>query len=184
MDRLTINVAGLLQEPSGTTRRLEVEGYLPNWEDISLVTPIEGAIELVRAGKGIVVRSDLDTTIELTCCRCLDVFEEDVHVRFDEMYYPQFDLATGKALRLEYDDIEAEFIIGNVDRFDLSETIRQHVEISRPFMPRCQPGCLGICAECGAERNVSQCNCAAEAPDIRMAPIKEMLQQMGQDRPA
>ena len=184
MDRLTINVAGLLQEPSGTARRLEVEGYLPSWEDISLVTPIEGVIELVRAGKGIVVRSNLDTTIELTCCRCLDAFDEDVHVQFDEMYYPQIDLGTGKAMRPEHDEIEAEFIIENVDRFDLSETIRQHVEISRPLMPRCQPSCLGICAECGADRNLARCDCVADAPDIRMAPIQEMLQQMNQDRPA
>ena len=184
MDRLTLNVAGLLQEASGASRRLEIDGFLPRWEEISLVAPICGAIELVRAGKGIVVKSDLYPTIELSCSRCLEAFDQDVLVQFEEIYYPVFDLATGKALRLEFDDIEPEFLIENVDRLDLSEAVRQHIEISKPLMPRCQPDCLGICPECGADRNHSLCTCEEETFDVRMAPIREMLQQMGQERPA
>lgn len=184
MDRLALNVAGLLQETSGTSRRLEIEGFLPRWDGISLVAPIEGAIELVRAGKGIVVRSDLQAAIELTCCRCLDAFAADVLVQFEEMYYPLVDLATGMALRLEYDDIDPEFLIENVDQFDLSDAVRQHIEISQPLMPRCQPECLGICPECGADRNSSLCTCVEETPDIRMAPIQEMLRQMERERTA
>lgn len=184
MDSLTLNVAGLLQENSGTSRRLEVDGFLPQWDEISLVLPIEGGIELIRAGKGIIVRSDLCTTIELSCCRCLDAFVQDVLVQFEEIYYPVFDLATGQALRLEFDDIESEFLIENVDRLDLSDTVRQHIEVSKPLMPRCQPGCLGICPECGVDRNDSLCSCEEEKFDVRMAPIQEMLQRMGQKRPA
>ena len=184
MDRLTINVAGLLQEASGTSRRLEIDGFYSGWEEISLVGPVKGVIELCRAGKGIVVRSDLYTTIELTCCRCLETYGQEVHVNFDEIYYPLFDLATGKAMRLEYDDIDSEFLIENVDRFDLGEAVRQHIEISQPLMPRCQSDCLGICPECGADRNSLLCNCDESVVDIRMAPIQEMLQQMGQNRSA
>ncbi len=184
MDRLTLNVAGLLQDVSGTLRCHEIEGFLPNWRDISLVTPIEGTIELARAGKGIVVRSDLHATIELLCCRCLDAFDEDVLIQFEEMYYPVFDLATGKAIRLDHDDIDSEFLIESVDRLDLSEAVRQYIEIGQPLMPRCQPDCLGICPECGGDRNNSFCKCVDETPDVRLAPLQDMLQKMGQERPA
>ena len=184
MDRLTLNVAGLLQATSGTSRHIEIDGFHPRWEEISLVKPIRGAVDLVRAGKGIVVSSDLCATIELSCCRCLEAFDQDVLVQFEEMYYPVLDLATGKALRLEFDDIDSEFLIENVDRLDLSEAVRQHIEISKPLMPRCQPECLGICPECGADRNSSLCTCEAEAIDVRMAPLQEIIRQMGQKRPA
>ena len=184
MERLTINVAGLLQEASGTARRLEIDGFNPHWDEIALVTPIAGNLELCRAGKGIVVRSSLVTTLELTCCRCLEPYDQRIPVNFDEVYYPLFDLATGRALRLEYDDIDSEFLIENVDRLDLTEAVRQHIEISQPLMPRCQPDCLGICSECGADRNSLLCNCEEQAVDIRMAPIQEMLQQLGQNKSA
>lgn len=182
MDRLTLNVAGLLQEASGMTRRLEIDGFFPDWDEISLVTPIRGAIELTRAGKGIVVRSNLSTTVELSCCRCLDAFDDEILVQFEEMYYPVFDLATGQALRLEFDNIDSEFLIENVDQLDLSEAVRQHIEISKPLMPRCQSECLGICPECGADRNSSLCACVDETLDVRLAPIQEMLRQMEQKR--
>lgn len=182
MDRLTLNVAGLLQEASGALRRLEIDGFFPDWDEISLVAPISGAVELARAGKGIVVRSDLRTTIKLSCCRCLDTFDHKVLVQFEEIYYPVFDLATGQALRLEFDNIDSEFLIENVDQLDLSEAVRQHIEISKPLMPRCQPECLGICPECGADRNSDLCACVEETFDVRLAPIQEMLQQMEQKR--
>ncbi len=182
MDRLTLNVAGLLQEASGAPRCLDIDGFLPDWDEISLVAPICGAVELVRAGKGIVVSSNLRATIELACCRCLDAFDHEVPVQFEEMYYPTFDLATGQALRLEFDNIDSEFLIENVDQLDLSEAVRQHIEISKPLMPRCQPECLGICPECGADRNSSSCACVEDTFDVRLAPIQEMLQQMEQKR--
>ena len=182
MDRLTLNVAGLLQEASGASRRLEIDGFFPDWDEISLVAPTCGAVELARAGKGIVVRSELCATIELSCCRCLDAFDHDVLVQFEEIYYPVFDLATGQALRLEFDNIDSEFLIENVDRLGLSEAVRQHIEISKPLMPRCQPECLGICPECGADRNSDLCACVEETLDVRLAPIQEMLHQMEQKR--
>ena len=53
MDRLTLNVAGLLQEASGISRRLEIDGFFPDWDEISLVTPIRGAVELARAASSL-----------------------------------------------------------------------------------------------------------------------------------
>ena len=185
MERLTVNVAGLLQEATGSARRLVVDAFYPGWEDVTFVAPVEGVIELVRAGKGIVVRSELATTLELTCCRCLGAYAHELRVSFDEMYYPQFDLATGSPLRLEHDAIDPEFLIENVDRFDLSEAVRQHVAIGQPLMPRCRRDCRGICPECGVDRNATVCNCPVEeALDPRFAPLQEMARHVRHDRPA
>ena len=185
MEGLTVNVAGLLQEATGSSRRVVVDGFYPGWEGVTLVAPLTGSIELVRAGKGIVVRSELSITLELACSRCLGAYAQDLRVRFDEMFYPRIDLATNSPLRLEYDDIDHEFLIENVDRFDLSEAVRQHVEISQPLMPRCRRDCRGICPACGINRNETVCDCAeTEAFDPRYAPIQEMLRQTRHDRPA
>ena len=185
MERLTINVAGLLQEATGSSRRVVVDGFYPGWEDVTPVAPLAGVIELVRAGKGIVVRSDLSITLELTCCRCLGAYDHNLHMRFDEMFFPRFDLATGSPLRLEHDDIDEEYLIENVDRFDLSEAVRQYIEVNQPLMPRCRRECRGLCPGCGVDRNTSVCDCAVEeAVDPRFAPIQEMLERVRHDRPA
>lgn len=184
MEHLVINVAGLLQEATGASRRVLVADLVPDWPELAVVSPIQGHVELCHAGKGIVVRSHLSAKIELTCCRCLEPYDQNVRVSFEELHYPRFDLATGKALRLEHEDIDAEFLIDNVNRFDLTESVRQHVVIGLPLMPRCHSGCLGICPDCGANRNETVCACPEDRVDVRMEPFREMLEHMAQNRSA
>ena len=46
---------------------------------------------------------------------------------------------------------------------DLGEPINDAVVMDTPFVVLCKPDCRGLCPVCGANLNVEQCDCAAQA---------------------
>ena len=42
---------------------------------------------------------------------------------------------------------------------DISETVRQYCDISRPMNPVCGNSCKGICPKCGTNLNQLTCDC-------------------------
>jgi len=47
----------------------------------------------------------------------------------------------------------------NDGEVDLEPMVRDAVLLELPQAPLCQPGCLGLCAGCGANRNLEPCTC-------------------------
>ena len=37
--------------------------------------------------------------------------------------------------------------------------MREQFVLSIPYAPLCKDDCLGLCAQCGADRNVAPCGC-------------------------
>jgi uncharacterized protein len=51
-----------------------------------------------------------------------------------------------------------------------------------PMAPICDPGCRGICPQCGKNLNEGPCACAAEPPDTRWAKLADLLERRPIDR--
>ncbi|MBN2301470.1 MAG: DUF177 domain-containing protein [Lentisphaerae bacterium] len=48
---------------------------------------------------------------------------------------------------------------------DLTADMREAILLAFPAYPVCAPGCKGLCAQCGANLNISSCSCSR--PDDR-----------------
>jgi len=57
------------------------------------------------------------------------------------------------------------------DLLDLEEMVLDCLFAALPVLPLCQPGCLGICPQCGSDRNVSPCTCREPLGDQRWAAL-------------
>ena len=68
---MQVNVVQLLKAPIGTTRSYQVDETVDIASSESIV---QGEIKLVYTGRGILVEGTLQTTIEVTCSRCLSLF--------------------------------------------------------------------------------------------------------------
>jgi uncharacterized protein len=66
------------------------------------------------------------------------------------------------------DDEEAYVLDG--DFLDLRPLIRDAVVLELPLAPLCKEDCLGLCVQCGADRNLDPCDCEAPA-DPRWATL-------------
>ena len=174
-DSLQFNVAGLLTGPKGGTRSYEL--YIPVSEldqlddGFDVVAPFRGNARLLWTNERILVLVSGDTAIAMQCSRCLEPFEQPVHVEIEEAFIPTVDLATGQLLQTDAEDEDEALLINEHHILDLSEILRQSILLALPMTPLCKPDCKGFCPVCGANLNVESCTCQTEEVDPRWAAL-------------
>ena len=95
------------------------------------------------------------------CDRCLQTFQQredaDLHT-----YLAPLHERKKKTLRdvddLVQEDMEFSFYEG--DRVDLSEILREQLELHEPMKHLCREECLGLCQRCGKNLNDGPCGCS------------------------
>lgn len=174
---MQINVAQLLKWPVGTTRIHPVDTDQPLQldDDGNVFVVTGGRVRLDRIPSGILVRGDAEGTLDLECGRCLELFTAPLRVHFEEEFTPSVDVLSGAPLPAPEDDLL--FSIDQNHILDLSEAIRQNVIASLPINPICSASCAGLCATCGANRNLNPCTCAddQEDEDLPFAALRSLL---------
>ena len=186
-DSLQFNVAGLLTGPKGGTRSYEL--YIPVSEldqlddAFDVVAPFRGSARFLWTNERILVLVSGDTAVVMQCSRCLETFEQPVHVEIEEAFIPTVDLATGQPLQTGDEDEDEALLIDEHHILNLSEILRQSILLALPMTPLCRPDCKGFCPVCGANLNVETCTCEVEDIDPRWAALSLFLEK-DQDEPA
>jgi uncharacterized protein len=82
--------------------------------------------------------------------------------------------AVGEVLELFEDPpVEGETYPLVHDEVDLEPLARETVVLELPQAPLCREDCLGLCPECGADRNEGTCSCAPPL-DPRWAALDDL----------
>ena len=164
---MQFNVSGLLKEPSGSTRKFDLDGtakapgaivVVDSIWDRSSGMHIAGSVAMMRTDVGIWVRASLSCEVVCACSRCLMAHPRVIDLSIDEEFYPEGSLA-----RLDDAD-ETQFIsVDNV--LDLLPAMQQYAALGIPMNPLCRYDCAGMCYGCGVNSNVTTCSCAAQLSD-------------------
>jgi len=172
---LQFNVAQLLKQPINATRAYDLTDVaLPNLPDnLVLRQPLAGHIKLTKSGEAILVTGNLHTALSLPCTRCLTPVDVPVSVEIEEIFTPTVEVTTGIKLKIE-EDADPATLISDAHVLDLSEVIRQNLYLDQPSKVLCRPDCLGICPQCGQNRNEVACTCADDPIDSRWADLLAM----------
>jgi uncharacterized protein len=125
-ETMLYNVAQLMKAPVGTSLEYAIhEEDVQLDEDLKVIGPLDGHVRIRRLNQGLLVDGWVDLTLELTCNRCLAVYEYPMHVPYMEQFYPTVDIITGMPLPpIEEEDV---FPIDDHHLVDLTEAIRQNV---------------------------------------------------------
>jgi|GEM_PF-317544 len=150
---LTFDVSDLIRADVGQSREfhLEVsEDFDP--KDFVLTSDIVTDIVFMKTESGISVQlEDFTYTVNMTCCRCLKVFEQEVVIP----------LAQREFLFLRPKDIADVEDIYTTDlkrmEVDLRNMFRQEILLHFDAFPVCSPSCRGICPVCGKDLNKAKC---------------------------
>lgn len=94
-----------------------------------------------------------------TCRRCLRPVEGKLEVPVRERFEERF--------------VEDETYPLAHSQIDLGPMARDTVMLELPRAPLCREDCLGLCPECGADRNEGACSCEAPA-DPRWAALDQL----------
>jgi uncharacterized protein len=122
-------------------------------------------------GAEIRIRGDLATRLEASCDRCLGAVEIPVSRDFDLFYRPLQSIAQEEEIEIPADEMEIGFYSG--DGIELADVAIEQVILSVPMKVICGAECRGLCPVCGANRNLTRCECAPPQHDSPFASLKE-----------
>ena len=172
---MQFNVAELLKKPVGATRSHQLEETSLPMEEGSPIRVV-GCLGFTRTDRGVWVQGDLEASVLNVCSRCLSDFAQTLTLSMDEQYLPIVDARTGAPLPSSGPEGEDAALRINAHHIlDIQEVTRQLMVTALPLKPLCRSGCLGICLQCGLNRNEKLCRCAEERENPGLRPLLELL---------
>ena len=150
-------------------------------------TPVhaEGRADLVEEHHGkrkiiqdIRLRGHLDTSLEVSCARCLEPVVHEVKREFDLLYRP---LGTDAGRdELSVTDAEAEISYYQGEGLLLEDVLREQILLAVPLKTVCREDCHGLCPHCGKNLNEGACSCAGQIRDPRWNALKDIREKLEQ----
>ena len=125
--------------------------------------------------KGIVqtdVKGTISARIALECTRCLQKIEQDLEFSFDAAFIGAEYYTEAKEAELKDADLDVSMLEGN--EIDLTELAREQILLNLPEQVFCSEDCKGLCENCGANRNLINCNCEEKEIDPRWSALKNL----------
>lgn len=100
------------------------------------------------------------------CDRCADELKKDFSLNVKKIVVEE--------LQNENDD--DNYIVVKNRTLDLKELVYEEVSLSLPTKVLCKEDCKGLCAQCGANLNVSKCDCKKDV-DPRLSALLQLLDE-------
>jgi uncharacterized protein len=106
--------------------------------------PVDLDLRIEAVMEGVLVTGEARVSLEGECVRCLEPIDDEVDVRFQELFLYDDQGTDGG----DPDDDEVSML--EDDLLDLEPLLRDAVVLALPFQPLCEDDCPGLCTECGA----------------------------------
>lgn len=148
------------------SEHIDLKQLLTQQHDILDVDKIKVHYGIEVSGDKYIVTGHGDTVARFECARCLQHFEQRLHIPFEDVF-------TYNEAAAEEDD---DLILLSEPVVDLRPHIEEHLILGFPFIPLCKEDCQGLCAICGQDKNVELCQCKDERIDPRLEGLRVLLE--------
>ena len=116
--------------------------------------------------KRLFIQGETEVTIAIPCDRCLTDVDKEFSIVIDK----ELDLTNqNEEKRMD----ETDYMVGT--NLDVDKLIFGEILVSWPMKVLCKDDCKGICKRCGANLNITECQCQKTEPDPRMAAIQDIF---------
>lgn len=143
-----------------------------------IAEPFSAVIRVVPHADGCTVEGTLRGSLVLSCDRCVEEFTYPVTAEFHEFEaYPGGDSRNDASIDVPGDasnDVWWVVAKDGLHYLDVAGFLWEQFQLALPEKPLCTVLCRGICAECGANKNLDECQCAASGSDPRLAAFRSM----------
>lgn len=144
---------------------------LKDQSETRLVTPVKVAMEHYRSENDLFFDGMLISDAEGICSRCLKEYRFKLEKKFSFVLTPDT-LPINKYRELNSDELGLSSYTG--DEVDLAPLIQEQTILALPIRPLCSDECLGLCPDCGADRNEAECSCGESSGDQRMGVFRNL----------
>ncbi len=121
----------------------------------------------------VVVEGEFAGIAEVECDRCLQPLELPISSDFRLEYVTAETYKSLETTELAQEDLALSIFDGEF--VDVDDIVREQLLLAIPTHAICQENCKGFCPVCGANRNVTDCDCNATEIDPRWKGLKELV---------
>lgn len=120
-------------------------------------------------------------TAEFACSRCVEPYPFANSATFHLRFRPRPEVSEeNEDVEITPDQLDVEFYTERSAR--LRDLAAEQVHLAIPMKPLCDENCLGLCPNCGANRNREGCKCEASVVDERWGALREMREQLAKKK--
>ena len=144
-------------------------------ESVKTTSPLHAALNIRTVGSEVLVNGFLEGEVELLCSRCLNTYTMSVRTQINVVYEPSEVINKEEHHKLKSDELDTGFYKN--DTVDTDEVLVEQLLLNLPMKPLCSPECKGICPKCGADLNMSSCDCSVSEIDTRLKVLEQLLKK-------
>lgn len=144
--------------------------------ECEFAAPIHIRLQAARIGELVEVDGEFQTSLRLTCGRCLKQFLSPLQAGFALTYTQATSAAdSGGGFKRAPAFAEEAGLMGfRGDTVDVRDGIQEQVILSLPFRPLCGEACRGLCPHCGADLNQGPCSCPPASADSAFGALRKL----------
>lgn len=158
-------------------RRGSVELNLEEYDEsgeLSVDGPVAYDLRITRLGSTVTIVGHLEATLRAPCNRCATRVEVPVNRSFEAVFVTADTGETDGGVKLDEDDLDLDYYQGGV--IDGLRLLAEQIFLELPMKLLCTEDCKGLCAQCGADLNQTDCDCEPEG-DPRWGDLKALRDQ-------
>ena len=133
-------------------------------EALSFQAPVRVQLQVNNTSKAMLVNGTIHTELQAMCGRCLESFVYPLNLSFQDEWVFRT-LATD-------DQLETALLLDK-DEIDIKDRILEQIVVALPMKFICSAECQGLCPTCGANRNLTPCDCGEGVRDPRLAALEK-----------
>jgi len=137
--------------------------------ELRLIEPVKVKGQVLRKSGEVELRGELHTKTAIPCSRCLKEVEQPIAVSFAERFATSAAWQGEEQHELSADDLDLGVV---KDAVELDDLVKEEILLALPAQVLCEENCKGICPNCGADRNVTECRCETQQVDARWEKLK------------
>lgn len=130
------------------------------------------SFHLERNKEQVLVNGELNTALELNCCRCLKNYPFEIKEKVFAVFIPQNAQSPAEEQELGAVELNINYYSGN--SLDLTDVLRDQLLLCIPMTPHCQEECLGLCPNCGQDLNLGPCKCSQTGKTSPFEALKKL----------
>jgi uncharacterized protein len=143
-----------------------------NDAELRLIGPAEIRGRYRKSGEEVELQGHLSATVEANCARCLKPVEFPFAAELSERFVVAVSWRSEEQHELREEDLNLAVFNGEV--IELDDLVREEILLAVPAQVLCREDCKGLCPICGADRNLSACDCEARQIDSRWGALKDL----------
>ncbi|HEY3276538.1 MAG TPA: DUF177 domain-containing protein [Syntrophorhabdaceae bacterium] len=155
----------------------EIEGRKFEKEDgedpVRFASPLLYELTVRKKGEVLSIRGPVESTLTLTCGKCLEQYNFHVEAFVDIELAPTKLMPSESELELKGEDLDTYYYEG--DEIELDPFVYEEIMLNVPIRPLCKEDCRGLCETCGCNRNTEECRCSGESHTLLGDKLKSFL---------